>query len=79
MVPIRQIFSRFPRLVRDLSKSLDKRIDLEIEGENTELDKSVTEELLDPLMHCVRNSLDHGIEPRICAKNPVSRNEVTYS
>ncbi|MCG8451752.1 MAG: chemotaxis protein CheA [Spirochaetales bacterium] len=62
MVPISQIFSRFPRLVRDLSKSLDKKIDLIIEGEDTELDKSVTEELLDPLMHCVRNSLDHGIE-----------------
>jgi len=62
MVPISQIFSRFPRLVRDLSKSLDKQIELIIEGEDTELDKSVTEELLDPLMHCVRNSLDHGIE-----------------
>ncbi len=62
MVPISQIFSRFPRLVRDLSKSLNKKIRLEIEGEDTELDKSVIEELLDPLMHCVRNSLDHGIE-----------------
>ncbi len=62
MVPISQIFSRFPRLVRDLSKTLDKQIDLIIEGEDTELDKSVTEELLDPLMHCVRNSLDHGVE-----------------
>ncbi len=62
MVPINQIFSRFPRLVRDLSKSLNKKIKLTIEGEDTELDKSVIEELLDPLMHCVRNSLDHGIE-----------------
>ncbi len=62
MVPINQIFSRFPRLVRDLSKSLSKKIRLTIEGEDTELDKSVIEELLDPLMHCVRNSLDHGIE-----------------
>ncbi|MDA3955791.1 chemotaxis protein CheA [Oceanispirochaeta sp.] len=62
MVPINQIFSRFPRLVRDLSKSLNKNIKLTIEGEDTELDKSVIEELLDPLMHCVRNSLDHGIE-----------------
>lgn len=62
MVPISQIFSRFPRLVRDLSRSLDKNIELLIEGEETELDKSVTEELLDPLMHCVRNSVDHGIE-----------------
>jgi two-component system chemotaxis sensor kinase CheA len=62
MVPINQIFSRFPRLVRDLCKSLDKNVDLVIEGEDTELDKSVTEQLLDPLMHCIRNSLDHGIE-----------------
>ena len=62
MVPISQIFSRFPRLVRDLSRSLSKRIDLVIEGEDTELDKSVIEDLLDPLIHCVRNSIDHGIE-----------------
>lgn len=62
MVPISQIFSRFPRVVRDLSRDLNKKINLIIEGEETELDKSVIEELLDPIMHCVRNSLDHGIE-----------------
>ncbi len=62
MVPISQIFSRFPRVVRDLSRDLDKKINLVIEGEDTELDKSVIEDLLDPIMHCVRNSLDHGIE-----------------
>lgn len=62
MVPISQIFSRFPRLVRDLSKSLNKKVNLVIEGEDTELDKSVIEDLLDPIMHSVRNSLDHGIE-----------------
>ncbi len=62
MVPISQIFSRFPRVVRDLSRSLNKNIQLVIEGEDTELDKSVVEDLLDPIMHCVRNSLDHGIE-----------------
>ena len=62
MVPISQIFSRFPRLVRDLSKSLKKSVNLVIEGEDTELDKSVIEDLLDPLIHCVRNSIDHGIE-----------------
>lgn len=62
MVPIAQIFSRFPRLVRDLSKTLNKKINLVIEGEETELDKSVIEDLLDPLIHCVRNSIDHGIE-----------------
>jgi len=62
MVPISQIFSRFPRLVRDLSKSLNKKVNLVIEGEDTELDKSVIEDLLDPLMHSVRNALDHGVE-----------------
>ncbi len=62
MVPISQIFSRFPRLVRDLSKQLDKDINLTIEGEETELDKSVIEDLLDPLIHCVRNAIDHGVE-----------------
>lgn len=62
MVPISQIFSRFPRLVRDLSKGLNKKVNLVIDGEETELDKSVIEDLLDPLMHSVRNALDHGIE-----------------
>lgn len=62
MVPISQIFSRFPRLVRDVSKNLHKKVKLNIEGEDTELDKSVIDDLLDPLIHCVRNSVDHGIE-----------------
>jgi two-component system chemotaxis sensor kinase CheA len=62
MVPLSHIFSRFPRLVRDLSRSLNKNVNLIIEGETTELDKSIIEDLLDPLIHCVRNSIDHGIE-----------------
>ncbi len=62
MVPINQIFNRFPRVVRDLSRDLNKKINLVIEGEDTELDKSVVEDLLDPIMHCVRNGVDHGIE-----------------
>jgi two-component system, chemotaxis family, sensor kinase CheA len=62
MVPISQIFSRFPRVVRDLQRDLNKKVNLVIEGEETELDKSVVEDLLDPIMHCVRNSVDHGIE-----------------
>ncbi len=73
MVPISQIFSRFPRLVRDLSKSLNKKINLVVEGEDTELDKSVIEDLLDPIMHSVRNSIDHGIESvedRLAAGKP---------
>ena len=73
MVPINQIFSRFPRVVRDLQKDLNKKINLVIEGEDTELDKSVVEDLLDPIMHCVRNSVDHGIElpsERVAAGKP---------
>lgn len=62
MVPISQVFNRFPRVVRDLCKDLNKKVQLIIEGEETELDKSVVEDLLDPIMHCVRNSIDHGIE-----------------
>jgi two-component system, chemotaxis family, sensor kinase CheA len=73
MVPISQIFSRFPRLVRDLSRNLEKRVNLVIEGEDTELDKSVIEDLLDPLMHSVRNAIDHGVESpanRLAAGKP---------
>ncbi|MBF0285175.1 MAG: Hpt domain-containing protein [Magnetococcales bacterium] len=62
MMPVSTIFQRFPRLVRDLSRKLDKRIDLVIVGETTEADKNVIEELSDPLIHLVRNSIDHGIE-----------------
>jgi two-component system chemotaxis sensor kinase CheA len=69
MVPISQIFNRFPRLVRDVSKDLQKKVNLNIEGEETELDKSVIDDLLDPLIHCVRNSIDHGLE------NPAEREE----
>jgi two-component system chemotaxis sensor kinase CheA len=63
MVPIGSVFSRFPRVVRDLSASCGKEIDLEITGGETELDKSVVEQIGDPLMHIVRNAVDHGIEP----------------
>ncbi|OGI09156.1 MAG: hypothetical protein A2Y40_03990 [Candidatus Margulisbacteria bacterium GWF2_35_9] len=62
MVPIDQVFNKFPRVVRDLSRKLDKKINLVIQGKDTELDKSVVEEISDPLMHLVRNSVDHGIE-----------------
>lgn len=63
MVPIGTIFNRFRRLVRDLSESLGKDIELDISGEETELDKSMVEALADPLMHLVRNAADHGLEP----------------
>lgn len=62
MVPIGETFSRFQRVVRDVSKSLGKDVDLQITGADTELDKSMVDTIADPLMHLVRNSLDHGIE-----------------
>lgn len=62
MLPISFAFSRFPRMVRDLCKQLDKKIDLVLVGEQTELDKTVMEKIGDPLVHLVRNSIDHGIE-----------------
>ncbi|MBS1161055.1 MAG: chemotaxis protein CheA [Proteobacteria bacterium] len=63
MVQIGETFTRFNRVVRDVAKELDKEIELEISGAETELDKTVVEKIGDPLMHLVRNSLDHGIEP----------------
>ncbi len=62
MLPIAQTFNRFPRLIRDLSRNLGKEVKLEMSGEETELDKSVIEVLVDPLIHIVRNAMDHGIE-----------------
>jgi two-component system, chemotaxis family, sensor kinase CheA len=62
MVPIRKVFAKFPRLVRDLSQKLGKTVHLELAGEDTEVDKSVADELGDPLVHLVRNSIDHAIE-----------------
>ena len=62
MVPVGQVFNRFPRMVRDLSRELNKEINLTIEGEETELDRTVIDEIGDPLVHLIRNSLDHGIE-----------------
>ncbi|UZE49015.1 chemotaxis protein CheA [Rhodopseudomonas sp. P2A-2r] len=62
MMPVGQVFQRFPRLVRDLARKLGKQVDLVIEGEDTEADKNVIESLFDPLLHMVRNSLDHGVE-----------------
>ena len=63
MQPIKKIFSKFPRLVRDLARKLNKKVQLIIEGEDTELDRSILDKLEDPLIHLVRNALDHGIEP----------------
>lgn len=75
MVPMDYVFSRYPRLVRDLASKLDKDVELTTEGESTELDKSLTERIIDPLTHLVRNSLDHGIESpeaRLAAGKPAT-------
>ncbi len=61
MVPIETVFNRFPRMIRDLSKNLNKEIDLIVEGKETELDRTVIDEIGDPLVHLLRNSIDHGI------------------
>jgi two-component system chemotaxis sensor kinase CheA len=77
MIPIGQLFQRTGRMVRDLSRKAGKRVELETIGEDTELDKTIVEELSDPLLHMVRNSIDHGIEPpdlRVASgKDPVAR------
>ncbi len=63
MLPIAKVFSKFPRLVRDLSREMNKEVELFIYGEETEVDKSVIEYIHDPLVHIIRNAIDHGIEP----------------
>ncbi|PSQ75695.1 MAG: chemotaxis protein CheA [Bacteroidetes bacterium QH_7_62_13] len=63
MVQVGQVFNKFPRVVRDLAREFEKQINLVVEGEDTELDKSLVEEIDDPLLHLVRNAIDHGIEP----------------
>jgi len=63
MVPIKQVFNRFPRMVRDLARELNKEIEFIIEGEETELDRTVIDEIGDPLVHLLRNAIDHGLEP----------------
>jgi two-component system chemotaxis sensor kinase CheA len=74
MQPVSNIFSKMPRMVRDLSQSLERRVRMQVEGQDTELDKSLLEAIKDPLTHAVRNSLDHGIEPpnvrRAAGKDP---------
>jgi two-component system chemotaxis sensor kinase CheA len=73
MVPVEAVFLRFPRLARDLSSKLGKQVDLSLVGQDTEMDRTVVEALGDPLVHLVRNSLDHGLEPaaeRVAAGKP---------
>jgi two-component system chemotaxis sensor kinase CheA len=77
MIPVRQLFGRMARLVRDLARKSGKQASLELAGEDTELDRNMVEELADPLMHMIRNAVDHGAEPpeeRIAAgKSPIAR------
>ena len=77
MVPVGTLFQKMARLVRDLSRKHNKQVDLQTAGEDTELDRNIVEELADPLMHMVRNAIDHGIETpdvrREAGKNPVAR------
>lgn len=63
MVPVEQVFNRFPRMVRDLAKELGKQVNLTITGAETELDRTVIDEIGDPLVHLLRNAIDHGLEP----------------
>ncbi|EAX48643.1 CheA signal transduction histidine kinases [Thermosinus carboxydivorans Nor1] len=75
MVPVGQVFNRFPRMIRDLSRELNKEVNLIIQGEETELDRTVIDEIGDPLVHLLRNAIDHGIESpeerEAKGKNPV--------
>jgi two-component system chemotaxis sensor kinase CheA len=77
MLPVKTVFQRFPRLVRDLARSLGKEVQLVIEGEGIELDKTILEQIGDPLVHLIRNSVDHGFEPpeerRAHGKNPTGQ------
>jgi two-component system chemotaxis sensor kinase CheA len=83
MVPVRQTFQKMARLVRDLSKKSGKPVDLVLSGEDTELDRKVVEEINDPLMHMIRNSMDHGIEApgdrQKAGKNPAGRLSLSAS
>jgi two-component system chemotaxis sensor kinase CheA len=77
MVPVETVFNRFPRMIRDISRELDKDIELHMSGEETELDRTVIDEIGDPLIHILRNSADHGLEThekRLKANKPIAGN-----
>lgn len=83
MLPVRAVFSKFPRMVMDIARGQGKQVNVTFEGEDTELDKTVIDELGEPLLHVVRNAIDHGIEPREDrirkGKNPVGKLVLTAS
>jgi two-component system chemotaxis sensor kinase CheA len=73
LIPLKKVFNKFPRLVRDLARSEDKRVNFEVTGQDIELDRTILDEISDPLMHVLRNAVDHGIEPpaeRVAAGKP---------
>ncbi len=81
MVPVEQMFRRLPRVVRDTAKQLGREVDIVIAGENTDLDKSILDALAEPMMHLLRNAVDHGIEPPLeraaAGKSPEERSAST--
>ena len=81
LIPFSQVSDSFPRLVRDISRDLDKRVDFEIEGDDVELDRTILTEMRDPLVHVLRNAVDHGIEPpeerEAAGKDPTGHVELT--
>ena len=80
MVPVKTIFTKFPRMLRDLAKASGKKIELQMVGEDTEIDKSLIEELGDPLIHLIRNSADHGIEaPEVRLKSGKSETGTVHA
>nr|WP_135362727.1 chemotaxis protein CheA [Halosimplex halophilum] len=83
LIPLKKVVGKFPRMVRDLSRELDKDVEFTIEGEDIELDRTILTEISDPLMHIIRNSLDHGIEPpaerEAAGKDPTGRVELRAS
>ncbi|MGH7507706.1 MAG: Hpt domain-containing protein, partial [Longimicrobiales bacterium] len=80
MVPVREVFDRFPRLVRDAARALDRHIDFRVEGGDIELDRTILDEMMDPLVHLLRNAVGHGIElpgaREAAGKNPVGQIEI---
>ena len=79
MVPVHHVFSRFPRMIRDLCRELDKKVDFRIYGGDTELDRLVLDEISDPLIHMIRNSLDHRIERRKRRKKGKQRGDGDFA
>ena len=76
MVPVEHLFRRFPRIVRDVSKARGKEVELEVSGQDTDLDKSILDVLAEPMAHLVRNAVDHGIELPAIASRRVSQRRV---